>query len=97
MCCNKRRAQFLEGQIPECSNESVGLTLFLMSIERPSPSVVAAVEGAMAADTFEVTVPEVNLEEGDLDLQIPADMLEAPEAPEAPATTTPAPQPAPAL
>ena len=34
--------------IAECSNESVGLTLFLMSIERPSPSVVAAVEGAMA-------------------------------------------------
>lgn len=45
------------------------------------------VEGAMAADTVEVTVPEVNIEEGDLDLQIPADVLEAPEAP---ATAAPA-------
>lgn len=56
-----------------------------------------AVQGAMAADTIEVTVPEVTIEESDLDLQIPADLFEAPEAPEAPATTTPAPQPAPAL
>lgn len=46
------------------------------------------VQGAMAADTVEVTVPELNIEEGDLDLQIPADVLEAPEAP---ATTTPSP------
>jgi PelA/Pel-15E family pectate lyase len=34
--------------ISECANESVGLTLFLMSIAQPSPRVVAAVEGAMA-------------------------------------------------
>ena len=34
--------------VSECSNESVGLVLFLMSIPRPSPEIVAAVEGATA-------------------------------------------------
>lgn len=34
--------------ISECSNESVGLTLFLMSIPHPSPQIIAAVDGAMA-------------------------------------------------
>lgn len=34
--------------ISECSSESAGITEFLMSIPRPSPEIVAAVEGAMA-------------------------------------------------
>jgi PelA/Pel-15E family pectate lyase len=34
--------------ISECSNESAGLTRFLMSIPHPSPEIIAAVEGAMA-------------------------------------------------
>ncbi|MDI1335324.1 MAG: pectate lyase [Lacunisphaera sp.] len=34
--------------ISECSNESVGLVLFLMTIPAPTPQIVAAVEGAMA-------------------------------------------------
>ena len=34
--------------ISECSNESVGLVQFLMSIPHPSPEIIAAVEGATA-------------------------------------------------
>jgi PelA/Pel-15E family pectate lyase len=34
--------------ISECSNESVGLTLFLMSIPQPSRQISAAIDGAMA-------------------------------------------------
>jgi PelA/Pel-15E family pectate lyase len=32
----------------ECSSESANLVLFLMSVPRPSPAIIAAVEGAMA-------------------------------------------------
>jgi PelA/Pel-15E family pectate lyase len=34
--------------ISECSSESVGLVFFLMTLPRPSPAIIAAVEGAMA-------------------------------------------------
>lgn len=101
------QAEAFEGQMAqlEAAIESIEANIEQMDAAAEQASAEAsdevAVEGAMAADTIEVTVPEVNLEDGDLDLQIPADVLEAPEAPEAPATTspqpTPAPQPAPAL
>jgi PelA/Pel-15E family pectate lyase len=34
--------------LSECSSESAGLVLFLMSLPRPSPAIIAAVEGAVA-------------------------------------------------
>lgn len=100
------QAEALEGQMAqlEAAIESIEANIEQMdaAAEQASADSIEnlTIDRAMAADAIEVTVPEVNLEEGDLDLQIPADVLEAPEAPpapEAPATTTPAPQPAPAL
>jgi PelA/Pel-15E family pectate lyase len=34
--------------LAECSSESVGLVQFLMRIPRPSPEIIASVDGAMA-------------------------------------------------
>jgi PelA/Pel-15E family pectate lyase len=34
--------------VSQCSSESAGLVLFLMSLPRPSPAIIAAVEGAVA-------------------------------------------------
>jgi PelA/Pel-15E family pectate lyase len=34
--------------VGECSSESAGLAIFLMSLPRPSPEIIAAVEGAVA-------------------------------------------------
>lgn len=85
----------MESQIEalEAQIESIELAADQAPSEAASDAIDA--EPAMAIDGIEVVVPELELD-GDV-LQIPADVLEAPEAPESPATTTPAPQPAPAL
>ncbi|MFO0835731.1 MAG: M56 family metallopeptidase [Phycisphaerales bacterium] len=92
------QAEAFEGQMSQIEETIASLEANIEQMDAAEEQASAEdmadaveVEGVMAADTVEVTVPEVNIEEGDLDLQIPADLLEAPEAP---ATTTPAPAPA---
>lgn len=55
----------------------------------PEDGDAAEAEEVMSADGFEVTVPEIELDTGDMDLQIPADVLPTP-AP----VSQPAPAPA---
>lgn len=91
------QAEAFEGQMSQIEDAIASLEANIEQMDAAEEQASAEdmadaveVEGAMAADTVEVTAPELNIEEGDLDLQIPADVLEAPEAP---ATTTPVPTP----